>query len=70
MIDIAKILSDFPILSRKIYDKPLVYFDNGATTHKPACVVDKITEMYYTVNSNVHRGVHFLSQEATNAHEN
>lgn len=70
MIDIAKIRSDFPILSRKIYDKPLVYFDNGATTHKPACVVDKITEMYYTVNSNVHRGVHFLSQEATNAHEN
>lgn len=70
MIDIAKIRSDFPILSRKIYEKPLVYFDNGATTHKPACVVDKITEMYYTVNSNVHRGVHFLSQEATNAHEN
>lgn len=68
-MDITKIRSDFPILSRTVYDKPLVYLDNAATTHKPKCVVDKITEMYYTINSNVHRGVHLLSQEATQAHE-
>lgn len=68
-MDINKIRSDFPILSREVYGKPLIYFDNAATTHKPRCVVDKITEMYYTLNSNVHRGVHFLSQEATRAHE-
>ncbi len=70
MIDINKIRSDFPILSRKVYDRPLIYFDNGATTQKPKSVIDKITEMYYTINSNVHRGVHYLSQEATQAHEN
>lgn len=69
-MNINNIRSDFPILSRMIYDKPLVYLDNGATTQKPKCVVDKICEMYYTINSNVHRGVHLLSQEATNAHEN
>lgn len=68
-MDINKIRSDFPILSRTIYDKPLVYLDNSATTHKPKCVVEKITEMYYNTNSNVHRGVHLLSQEATEAHE-
>lgn len=68
-MDITKIRSDFPILSSTVYDKPLVYLDNAATTHKPKCVVDKITEMYYTINSNVHRGVHLLSQEATQAHE-
>jgi cysteine desulfurase/selenocysteine lyase len=69
MIDINKIRQDFPILSRTIYGKPLVYFDNGATTQKPRCVVEKIEEMYYSLNANVHRGVHFLSQAATDEHE-
>lgn len=70
MIDIEKIRSDFPLLSREVYGKPLVYLDNAATTQKPRCVVEKIEEMYYTLNSNVHRGVHFLSQAATDEHEN
>ena len=62
--------SDFPILSRKIYDKyPLVYLDNAATTQKPRCVVEAMTDEYYNVNANVHRGVHFLSQQATDLHE-
>ena len=69
MMDITKIRADFPILSREIYGKPLVYFDNGATTQKPRCVVDAIVEEYYSVNANVHRGVHFLSQQATELHE-
>ena len=69
MYDITKIREDFPILSREVYGKPLVYLDNGATTQKPRCVVDSIMEEYYSVNSNVHRGVHFLSQQATNLHE-
>lgn len=69
-MDITKIRSDFPILSREVYGKPLVYLDNAATTQKPRCVVEKIQEMYYSLNANVHRGVHFLSQEATEAHEN
>lgn len=69
MIDISKIRCDFPILSRQVYGKPLVYLDNAATTQKPTCVVDKIEEMYYTLNANIHRGVHFLSQQATDAHE-
>ena len=69
MIDISKIRSDFPILSRKVYGKPLVYLDNAATTQKPKCVVDKIEEMYFTLNANIHRGVHYLSQQATEAHE-
>lgn len=60
---------DFPILSRTVYGKPLVYLDNGATTQKPRCVVDAITDEYYSVNANVHRGVHFLSQQATELHE-
>lgn len=68
-MDITKIRADFPILSREIYGKPLVYFDNGATTQKPRCVVDAIVEEYYSVNANVHRGVHFLSQQATELHE-
>lgn len=68
-MNINNIRSDFPILSRLVHDKPLVYLDNGATTQKPRCVVDKIQEMYYSVNANVHRGVHFLSQEATDEHE-
>ncbi len=68
-LDIHKIRADFPILSREVYGKPLVYFDNAATTQKPQCVMDKINEMYTTVNANVHRGVHFLSQAATDEHE-
>jgi len=69
MYDIQKIRSDFPILSREVYGKPLVYLDNGATTQKPCQVVDAITDEYYSVNANVHRGVHFLSQQATELHE-
>ena len=69
MYDIKKIREDFPILSRKVYGKPLVYFDNGATTQKPRLVIDAITDEYYSVNANVHRGVHFLSQQATELHE-
>lgn len=60
---------DFPILSREVYKRPLVYFDNAATTQKPRCVVDAMTEEYYNVNANVHRGVHYLSQQATDLHE-
>lgn len=69
MLDIQAIRKDFPILEHKIYDKPLIYFDNGATTQKPRCVVEKIENGYYNVNANIHRGVHFLSQAATEAHE-
>lgn len=68
-MDLQKIRADFPILSREIYGKPLVYFDNGATTQKPRQVIDAITDEYYSVNANVHRGVHFLSQQATELHE-
>ncbi len=60
---------DFPILEREVYNRPLVYLDNAATTQKPRCVVDAIDEMYYHVNANVHRGIHFLSQRATDLHE-
>ncbi len=68
--DINDIRKDFPILSRKIYDKyPLVYLDNGATTQKPLCVLDAMREEYLNVNANVHRGVHYLSQQATDLHE-
>ena len=63
------IRDDFPILQRTIYDKPLVYLDNAATTQKPRCVVEKIAEAYLNVNANIHRGVHFLSRKATEAHE-
>lgn len=69
MYDVQQIRADFPILGRTVYGKPLVYFDNGATTQKPRCVVDAITDEYYSVNANVHRGVHFLSQQATELHE-
>lgn len=69
MYDITQIRDDFPILSRSIYNKPLVYFDNGATTQKPRCVVEAMVDEYYNVNANVHRGVHFLSQKATDLHE-
>ena len=64
-LNIQKIRADFPILSREVYGKPLIYLDNAATTQKPRCVMDKITGMYSTVNANVHRGVHYLSQAAT-----
>lgn len=67
--DVRKIREDFPILSRSVYNKPLIYLDNGATTQKPRQVVESITDEYYSVNANVHRGVHFLSQQATNLHE-
>ena len=60
---------DFPILAREVYGRPLVYLDNGATTQKPRCVVEAIVDEYYNVNANVHRGVHFLSQQATDLHE-
>lgn len=68
-LDINKIRADFPILSEKIYNKDLVYFDNAATTQKPLRVIEKIAEGYCKKNANIHRGVHFLSQEATEAHE-
>lgn len=68
-MNITKIRKDFPILGRTVYGRPLVYLDNAATTQKPRCVVDAITEEYYSVNANVHRGVHFLSQQATELHE-
>ena len=70
MLDINTIRNDFPILSRTVYDRPLVYLDNAATTQKPRQVVEAITEEYYNVNANVHRGVHYLSQQATELHEN
>ncbi|MDO4819486.1 MAG: cysteine desulfurase [Prevotella sp.] len=69
MFEVNKVRADFPILSRQIYGKPLVYLDNAATTQKPKCVVDAITDEYYSVNANVHRGVHFLSMAATELHE-
>ena len=69
MYDINKVREDFPILSRKVYDRPLVYLDNAATTQKPLCVLDAMIEEYLNVNANVHRGVHYLSQQATDLHE-
>ena len=69
MYIVSDIRKDFPILERKIYGKPLVYLDNAATTQKPRSVVEAMTEEYYNVNANVHRGVHYLSQQATDLHE-
>ncbi len=69
MYDIDLIRKDFPILSREVYGKPLVYLDNAATTQKPLCVLDAMRDEYLNVNANVHRGVHYLSQQATNLHE-
>ena len=69
MYDINKVREDFPILSRQIYGKPLVYLDNAATTQKPLCVLDAMRDEYLNVNANVHRGVHYLSQQATDLHE-
>lgn len=69
MYDINKVRADFPILSRTVYDRPLVYLDNAATTQKPLCVLDAMREEYLNANANVHRGVHYLSQRATDLHE-
>ena len=69
MIDVDNIRRDFPILGREVYGKPLVYLDNAATTQKPQCVIDAITDAYCNVNANVHRGIHFLSQQATDMME-
>lgn len=69
MLNVTDIRADFPILSREVYGRPLVYLDNAATTQKPRCVVEAIADEYYNVNANVHRGVHFLSQQATDLHE-
>jgi cysteine desulfurase/selenocysteine lyase len=69
MLDIQKIRADFPILSQKVNGKPLVYFDNGATSQKPKVVIDAITKYYEEINANIHRGVHTLSQLATDAYE-
>ena len=66
---LANVRQDFPILSRTVYNRPLVYLDNAATTQKPLCVLDAMREEYLNVNANVHRGVHFLSQQATDLHE-
>ena len=69
MIDVERIRRDFPILGREVYGKPLVYLDNAATTQKPQCVIDAVSEAYCNVNANVHRGIHFLSQQATDMME-
>ena len=69
MYDVAEVRKDFPILGREVYGKPLVYLDNAATVQKPRQVVEAMSEEYYNVNANVHRGVHFLSQQATELHE-
>ena len=67
--DVVKIREDFPILQRQVYGRPLVYLDNAATTQKPLCVLDAMRDEYLNVNANVHRGVHYLSQQATDLHE-
>lgn len=69
MYNIQQVRADFPILARTVYDKPLVYLDNAATTQKPLCVLDAMRDEYLNVNANVHRGVHYLSQQATDLHE-
>lgn len=70
MKDFSQYREDFPLLKTKVYDKPLIYLDNGATTQKPQCVLDKLNEIYTLYNANIHRGVHHLSQIATMTHEN
>ena len=69
MFNVNKVRQDFPILSREVYGKPLIYLDNAATTQKPLCVLDAMRDEYLNVNANVHRGVHYLSQQATDLHE-
>jgi cysteine desulfurase/selenocysteine lyase len=66
---IEEIRADFPILNRKVYDKPLVYFDNGATTQKPKAVIEALTDVYTSYNANIHRGVHLLSDMSSEAYE-
>ena len=68
-LDIEKIRADFPILGREVNNKPLVYFDNAATSQTPQAVIDVIVDYYSQYNANIHRGVHSLSQEATDAYE-
>ncbi len=70
MKDISEIRSDFPILQRRVYDKPLIYFDNGATTQKPLCVAEAVKEVYTAYNGNIHRGVHAMSDLTSEAYEN
>jgi cysteine desulfurase / selenocysteine lyase len=70
MKDISEIRIDFPLLQRRVYDKPLIYFDNGATTQKPLCVLDAVREVYTNYNGNVHRGVHAMSDMTSEAYEN
>lgn len=67
--DLTAIRADFPILSRTVYNKPLIYLDNAATVQKPRAVIEAMTRLYYEANANVHRGVHYLSQQATDLHE-
>lgn len=69
MLDVHKIREDFPILKRQVNGKPLVYFDNAATSQTPQLVIDAIVDYYSNYNANIHRGVHKLSQEATDAYE-
>ena len=69
MFNLNKVREDFPILGREVYNKPLVYLDNAATTQKPLMVLDAMRDEYLNVNANVHRGVHYLSQQATDLHE-
>lgn len=69
MFDVNALRADFPILSREVYKHPLVYLDNAATTQKPLCVIDAMRDEYLNVNANVHRGIHYLSQQATQLHE-
>lgn len=69
-LDLRKIRKDFPILGKTVHGKPLVYFDNGATTQKPQCVIDTVTRFIFESYSSIHRGVHFLSEQATDAYEN
>ncbi|MBI4353685.1 MAG: aminotransferase class V-fold PLP-dependent enzyme, partial [Candidatus Omnitrophica bacterium] len=69
MLDIARIRQDFPILSRTVHGKPLVYLDNGATTQKPRQVIEALVNYYSRYNANIHRGLHALAEEATAAYE-
>lgn len=69
MYDVKQIREEFPILSREVYGKPLVYLDNGATAQKPRCVIERVAELYRTENANIHRGVHYLSERCTELYE-
>ena len=69
MFDVEKVRRDFPILGVRVYDKPLVYLDSGATAQKPECVIETVDRLHRESNANIHRGVHFLSEEATEMYE-